>query len=187
MKKIDLLKEQRLFILEKIKMYGDTWCGDQAKEELIAIDKKIENSKRGKKAKTSGANYERTVSKILNEHFAAKNIPLDMKRTPGSGGFQKTANNKSLRGDTSNLNEDYDFILHLECKNATTWSLPAWLKQAQGDCPPGKIPIVAFHCKQKIENGKVVQKSRNYVCLELEDLLQIIDERKVAKCLNSNS
>ena len=151
--------------------------------QLEEVEKKIVASKRGKKAKTSGATYERTVAKILTDHFTAKSIPLDMKRTPGSGGFQKTANNDSLRGDVSNLNKDYDFKLHIEAKNATTWSLPAWLKQAQDDCPAGKIPIVAFHCKQKIEDGKVTQKSRNYVCLELEDLLQIIDERKVAKCL----
>lgn len=182
MKKIDLLNQKRDFlrgVLEDKYISSDRKIDYQL--ALEETERKIEASKRGKKAKQSGGNYERTVASILNKHFNDKNIKLDLKRTPSSGGFQKSANNDSLRGDISNLNKDYNFMLSIECKNATTWSLPKWLKQAQDDCPSGKIPIVAFHCKQLIEDGKVVQKSRNYVCLELEDLLKIVEEEKVAR------
>lgn len=180
MKKIDLLIQKRDFLRGILE---DKYLPMKIKadflNDLVEVEEKIEASKRGKKAKQAGGNYERTVASIINKHFNDKNIKLDLKRTPSSGGFQKSANNDSLRGDISNLNKDYDFKLHLECKNATTWSLPKWIKQAQEDCSPGKIPIVAFHCKQIIEDGKVTQKSKNYVCLELEDLLKIIDEKKV--------
>lgn len=41
---------------------------------------------------------------------------LDFSRVPSSGGFQKSSANTLLRGDLVNLNEDYDFKLHLELK-----------------------------------------------------------------------
>lgn len=182
MKKIDLLLEKRDFfrgVLEDKYLHPDKRIDYLSK--LEEIENKITASKRGKKAKQAGGNYERTVAQILNEYFNKNDIPLDIKRTPGSGGFQKSANNDSLRGDISNLNQDYEFKLSIECKNATKWSLPAWLRQAQEDCPEGKIPVVAFHQKQVIEGGKVAQKSKNYVCIELEDLLDIIDNYAVAR------
>ena len=87
MKKIDLLKEKRDFlkgVLEDVYLSAEKRIDIQW--ELESIEKKIEASKRGKKAKTAGGNYERTVASILDKHFSARNIPLDMKRTPGSGG-----------------------------------------------------------------------------------------------------
>lgn len=182
MKKIDLLKEKKKFLEDILKDKNlPTGAKNSYLFQLGELEGKIEASKRGKKAKQAGGNYERTVAQILNEYFNKNDIPLDIKRTPGSGGFQKSANNDSLRGDISNLNQDYEFKLSIECKNATKWSLPAWLRQAQEDCPEGKIPVVAFHQKQVIEGGKVAQKSKNYVCIELEDLLDIIDNYAVAR------
>jgi len=62
------------------------------------------------------------------------------------------------------------FNLFLFCKNAKTWSLPAWFKQAESDCPKGKIPVVVFHQHRT---------SNDYIALKLEDFFKLVPKEKV--------
>jgi hypothetical protein len=167
MRKLDLLKQQRDFLLQH----------HAPKEELDKIELKIEQSKRGRRNKNKGRNYEHIVKDKVNKKYPK----LELVRTPSSGGFQKASTNDELRGDVSNVNRDYTFLLHLECKDHKTWKLKDWIKQATDDCPKGKIPTVVFHQQQEIENGKVVQKAEDYICLKLSDFLGIVDEKKIIK------
>lgn len=142
MKNIDVLKSQLLFLQ----------CHNGDPKDIEELERKIIASKKGSKSKRKGGNYERDVKKI----FSTKYPKLELVRTPMSGGFQKATNNKSLRGDVSNVNEDFDFKLHLECKDQATWKLKDWIKQANEDCPKDKVPCVIFHQAQKNEDGKRV-------------------------------
>ena len=128
--------------------------------------------KMGKNNRNKGANYEREIAK----HFSDIYPELDLKRTPQSGGFAKSSTNSVIKGDISNLNEEMDFNLHIECKNQKSLALFKWYDQAREECPQGKTPIVIFKKQQKIEEGKVVQKKDDYVCLRLEDFLSMLKE-----------
>lgn len=55
-------------------------------------------------------------------------------------------------------------------KNQQKWSLPKWIKQAESDCPEGRVPIVIFH-----EHNT----SNDYVTLSLEDFLNLVPKDKV--------
>lgn len=122
--------------------------------------------RRGKNAKRKGGQYERTIAQRFKERFG-----LDLKRTPQSGGFaKKSTKADDFRGDITLVDADKEFLLHCECKNCKTWSLPAWLSQAQGDCPRGRVPLVIFH---KYNTGE------DYVCLSLEDFFRLVDESKI--------
>lgn len=124
------------------------------------------NSKRGKKSRNKGANYERKVAGIFKDALGVL-----LSRTPQSGGFQKGKNvHSDFKGDIVCLEEGKDFNLHIECKNAQTLSIPAWTKQAEEDCPPGKIPAIVFHRK----NTDVES-----IVLKLEDFLNIVDKDKI--------
>jgi hypothetical protein len=171
-KKLDLLKEQLSFL--QIHNASD--------EEIQELELKIVRSKRGKSSRTKGASYERDVAKKFMKRFPQ----LDLVRTPSSGGFKKSANNKTLRGDTSNVNEDYEFMLHIEAKNQAKIQIEKWIKQAEEDCPEGKIPAVVFHKQQKIEDGKRTEKARDYICLPFEDFLEIVDDRVVELLTEGN-
>ena len=167
MKKIDLLKDKLLFLKSH----------NCSKEEIAEVEKKIEQSKRGRRSKSKGSTYERTVAKIIMDRFPV----LDLVRTPSSGGFQKSSNNTSLRGDVSNVNEEVEFLLHIEAKNQKTLKLKDWLKQSQEDCPAGKIACVTFHLQQEIKEGKVTQKADDFICLRLSDFLKAVDEESLIK------
>lgn len=166
MRKIDLLKEQ----LSSLKKH------DSQNPEIPILEQKILRSKRGKYSKTKGATYESKIKKILNNRFK----DLEFSRTPASGGFQKSANNKLLKGDIVNLNEDYDFLLHIECKNQKNMNITEWWKQAEEDSLD-KLPVLFIHRNQEIANGKRVNKSGDYVYLRLEDFLNILDDKKIIK------
>lgn len=130
-------------------------------EKLRQEKIKEQNSKRGKRSRNKGANFERTVAKIFKEKFG-----IDLVRTPQSGGFAKKSEKADdFRGDIVSADKDYDLKLHVECKNAQTWSLPAWLRQAESDCPKGKIPCVIMHKPNS---------SVNYITLNLEDFLSLM-------------
>lgn len=58
-------------------------------------------------------------------------------------------------------------------------SLPAWIRQAEEDCPQGKVPAVVFHRRQKNKDGKRVQDAGDYIVLPLELFLDIVDRDKV--------
>lgn len=166
-KRLKLLQEQLLFLQTH----------NASKEEIEDIEAKIVRSKRSTKSKAKGGAFESKVAKIIMKRFPS----LDLVKTPSSGGFKHSSNNEEIRGDVSNLNKEVVFMLHLECKNQKTIKMKEWLKQAESDCPKGKIPTVIFHQQQEIEDGKVVQKSEEFICMKLSDFLGVVDEKKVAK------
>lgn len=130
------------------------------------IEKKIDRKKLGKRSRNKGSSFERTIAKRFEEVLG-----VDFVRTPQSGGFAKNLDKtEGFRGDIVPASKDVNFKLHIECKNTKTWSLPAWLKQAQGDCPKDKIPVVIFH-----QHGT----SNNYITLNLEDFFSIIDDERI--------
>lgn len=166
-KRVDLLKEQLSFLQSH----------NASKEEIEELEKKIARSKRGKSSRSKGSSYERTIAKVLMLKFPR----LDLARTPSSGGFKKKANNEEIRGDISNLNKEVQFMLHVECKNQKTVQMEKWMKQAEDDCPSNKVPTVVYHQQQKIVEGKVVVKPKDYICLPLADFINIVKPEYIVK------
>lgn len=122
----------------------------------------------GKRSKAKGSNYERDVAKKFKNHYNE-----ELTRTPQSGGFaKKSSKADEFRGDIVALDETIDLVLHIECKNAKTWSLPAWFTQAESDCPKGKVPCVIFH-----KHGT----SKDYIALSLEDFFKIVPKDAIIK------
>ena len=133
----------------------------ESKEEL--------NSRRGRRSRAKGANFERTIAKKFKAFFG-----IDLVRTPQSGGFaKKSVKADAFRGDVVSADSDYELNLHVECKNAQSWSLPAWLRQAESDCPTDKKPVVVMHKPNS---------SQDYIVLKLEDFFECADKDKVFMC-----
>lgn len=176
-KKIDLLKQELELYLSNpsLTMATKGWSKAEYEENIEALEEKIANSKRGKSSKVKGGNYERKVAKVFKEK-----LDIELKRTPQSGGFSKdTKKGEEFRGDIVSIDDSIDFKLHAECKDHASWSLPAWLRQAEEDCPKGKTPITIFHRRQKNKDGKRIQEAGDYVALKLEDFLDLVDRSKV--------
>lgn len=126
---------------------------------------KKERQKRGRNSRLKGGSYERIVAKKFGEELL-----VELVRTPQSGGFVKNSKNADgFRGDVIPVDKNVNFHLHIECKNTKTWQLPSWLKQAESDCPESRVPLVVFHKHNS---------SKDYVCLQLEDFLHLIDNQK---------
>ena len=129
---------------------------------------KEENRKRGRRSRNKGANFERTVAKKFKEFFG-----IDLVRTPQSGGFaKKSVKADEFRGDIVSADADEELMLHVECKNAQSWSLPQWLRQAESDCPAEKKPCVVMHKPNS---------SQDYIVLRLEDFFELTEKRKIFK------
>ena len=127
-----------------------------------------ERSKRGKRSKTKGASYERTIAKKFCKAYG-----IELTRTPQSGGFAKKSEKaEEFRGDIVSVDKDIDLMLHIECKNHKSWSLPSWLKQANSDCPKGKVATVIFH---------KANTSDDFICLSLEDFFNLVDKNKIVR------
>lgn len=125
-----------------------------------------EYQKRGKRSKTKGNSFERLTAKKFKAAYDEELV-----RTPQSGGFaKKSAKAGEFRGDIVPANDDIDLSLHIECKNAKTWSLPTWFRQAEEDCPEGKVPVVVFH-----QHGT----SKDYIALSLEDFFKLVPKERV--------
>lgn len=138
------------------------------KEEI-----KEQNRKRGKRSRNKGASFERIVAKKFKEFFG-----IDLVRTPQSGGFaKKSVKADEFRGDIVSADKDVDLMLHVECKNAQTWSLPAWLRQAESDCPKDKKPCVIMHKPNS---------SQDYLVMKLEDFFECVDSSKILLKRGSN-
>ena len=102
---------------------------------------KEQRKRLGKRSKAKGSNYERDVAKKFKAQYNE-----ELTRTPQSGGFaKKSSKADEFRGDIVSLDENVELVLHIECKNAKSWSLPAWFTQAESDAPKGKVPCVIFH------------------------------------------
>ena len=127
---------------------------------------KLKQKRLGKRSKSKGNTYERDIARKFKEVYDE-----DLVRTPQSGGFaKKSAKADEFRGDIVPADEDVILQLHIECKNQKSWSLPAWFKQAEDDCPKGKAPVVIFH-----KHGT----SKDYIALSLEDFFSLVPKEKV--------
>lgn len=120
----------------------------------------------GRRSKNKGSSFERETAKKFKVAYDAELV-----RTPQSGGFaKKSVKADEFRGDIVPADEDIELSLHIECKNAKTWSLPAWFKQAESDCPKGKYPVVVFH-----QHGT----SKDYIAMSLEDFFKLVPKDRV--------
>ena len=129
---------------------------------------KEQRKKLGKRSKAKGSCFERDVAKKFKMQYGE-----ELTRTPQSGGFaKKSTKADEFRGDIVSIDESVVLELHIECKNAKSWSLPAWLKQAESDCPKGKVPCVIFH-----KHGT----SKDYIALSLEDFFKIVPKETILK------
>jgi hypothetical protein len=125
-----------------------------------------ENVKRGKRSRNKGSSYERTIAKKFAEVYG-----VELVRTPQSGGFVKNSlKAEDFRGDIVPADSTIKLVLHVECKNTQKWTLPQWLKQAESDCPEGKVPVVVFHQHNS---------SKDYVCLSLSDFMSLVPKKKI--------
>ena len=137
-------------------------------KKKVNLSEKEERSKRGKNAKAKGASFERTLAKKFQNRYG-----VELKRTPQSGGFAKKSEKADeFRGDIVVVDKTKELLLHIEAKNQKTWSLHQWIKQAESDCPDGKIPLVIFH---------EYNTSNDYVTLKLEDFFKLVEYEKVIK------
>lgn len=170
-KKVDLnlLKEQLQFyklVKEETKLMKG-WTEEEYQKEISELEERILNSERGTRSRRKGASYERKVAQSFKEKFG-----ITLVRTPLSGGFQKDKAGAKYRGDLTNLDENIDFKLQIECKNQKKWNLRAWYRQAKEEAEGfGTIPLVAFH-----DHG-----GGDYVMLSLEDFLNVVDSDKIIK------
>lgn len=145
-------------------------------KKLITGKKKKEASKRGKRSKNKGANYERKIANTFRTMLG-----IELTRTPQSGGFAKKTNKaEEFKGDLTCLEEDKEFLLHVEAKNQKSVSIRKWLQQSEGDCPKGKIPIVVFYLGQQIKDGHVKEEAMgDYVTIKLNDFLELCGDNVV--------
>lgn len=128
--------------------------------------KKEENVRRGKNAKRKGGQYERDIAKRFQKRYG-----VELKRTPQSGGFAKKSTlADDYRGDITIVDPKQMLLIHIECKNCKSWSLPKWLEQAESDCPENRTPMVVFHQHNT---------SKDYVCLSLDDFFNLVEKNKV--------
>lgn len=125
------------------------------------------NVKRGRNSRNKGATFERRIATLFEKAFGEAFV-----RTPQSGGFakNKTAKGEVFRGDIVPVDADIDCVLHVECKNTKTWSLPKWFEQAESDCPDGKKPCVIFH---------KYNTSKTYIALSLDDFLSLVTKESI--------
>ena len=121
----------------------------------------IDRKKLGKRSKNKGNNFERATAKKFKSAYGEELV-----RTPQSGGFaKKSAKADDFRGDIVPADEDVELLLHIECKNCKSWSLPAWFEQAENDKPHSKKPVVVFH-----QHGT----ANDFVLLEVNDFVDLL-------------
>lgn len=137
-----------------------------SKENLSDKTKHEERVKLGRRSRTKGANFERTVAEKFKKAY-----DVDLKRTPQSGGFAKKSEKADdFRGDVVPVDKDVELAIHIEAKNTKTWSLPKWFQQAEGDCPKDKKPVVVFHQHNS---------SKDYIAMSLEDFFELVPKDRV--------
>jgi hypothetical protein len=138
--------------------------GEQRALELKM--QKEQNQKRGKRSRNKGSSYEREIAEKFRVSYNA-----ELMRTPQSGGFAKKSEKaEDFRGDIVPVDKSINLNLHIECKNQKAWALPAWITQAESDCPKSKHPVIVFHKHQT---------SKDYVCLSLEDFFKLVPKSNV--------
>lgn len=132
----------------------------------VTKQKNPENVKRGRRSRNKGSNYERSIAKRFAEVYG-----VELVRTPQSGGFVKNSlKAEDFRGDVVPADSTIKLALHIECKNTQKWTLPQWIKQAESDCPEGRVPVVVFH---------QYNSSKDYVCLSLSDFMSLVPKKNI--------
>ena len=127
---------------------------------------KEDRSRLGRRSRNKGASFERKIAEKFKKFFG-----IELSRTPQSGGFMKKSEvADNFRGDILPTDKNVKLHVHVECKNAVKWSLPSWLAQAESDCPKDRKSIVIFHK----DNSSI-----DYVCLKLEDFLQMVKPEQI--------
>ena len=128
---------------------------------------KVSASVRGRRNRNKGADFERRVSKQLQEATG-----LEFVRTPQSGGFAKNKQTaEGFRGDIVPADSNADFVLHIECKNTQTIQIKKWWEQATSDCPKGKIPTIVYLMHI---DGK---QPKRMITLDMKDFLELAGDR----------
>ena len=132
----------------------------------VTKQKNPENVKRGRRSRNKGSNYERSIAKRFAEAYG-----VELVRTRQSGGFVKNSlKAEDFRGDVVPADSTIRLGLHIECKNTQKWTLPQWIKQAESDCPEGRVPVVVFH---------QYNSSKDYVCLSLSDFMSLVPKKNI--------
>ena len=132
----------------------------------VTKQKNPEKVKRGRRSRNKGSNYERSIAKRFAEVYG-----VELVRTPQSGGFVKNSlKAEDFRGDVVPADSTIRLELHIECKNTQKWTLPQWIKQAESDCPEGRVPVVVFH---------QYNSSKDYVCLSLSDFMSLVPKKNI--------
>lgn len=102
----------------------------------------------GRSSRNKGANAERELAKLIGDRLG-----VTMRRTPLSGGMDWKGDIVGWPG------------YHVEAKRCERLSIPAWVKQAEDDCPEGCVPLVAFRSSR--QPWRVV--------IGLDDLLNLVE------------
>lgn len=119
--------------------------------------------------KVKGENH--TLSKLKDCEI------LDIRILNGFGTYNIEQLSNKFKVSTTTINRiisnlDYRNTnnLFIVCKNAQSWSLPAWLRQSESDCPKGKVPCVIMHKPNS---------SVDYITMKLEDFFDLCEKKKV--------
>jgi hypothetical protein len=171
---------RRSLIEDKIKFLEDAMGGGmitpQGQRDLAKLREDLILSKRGRGSKNKGANYERVIAQVFKEGY-----DLDLVRTPQSGGFAKKSNKADeFRGDIITVDKDIELLLHIECKDQKTWNLKDWLRQANEDCPKGKVPLVIMKKANTLNPGQKGNQ-QNLVVIDLDDFMKLVPKDKIAR------
>ncbi len=157
------------YVRERVKyLQSRAFLRPEDKEELESLLPIVERSNRGKRSKSKGGNYERKIASQFQQQYG-----VELSRTPQSGGFAKKSEKADeFRGDIITTDKDVELLIHIECKDQKTWSLPQWLKQSKEDCPKGKVPVVIFH---------KYNTSEDFICLPLKDFFALSTPEKILR------
>lgn len=110
----------------------------------------------GKRSKSKGSNFELKIAKLLETWWQTVNPECRFRRTPGSGGWSRAAENMSSFGSAGDIvTADKSFPFCCECKHYATWTLDSlltgknppimeWWQQAVDQCPPDLVPLLIF-------------------------------------------
>ena len=137
----------------------------------------------GKMSKRKGKNYERTISKLLNDWWLGVGEDLQFHPTPASGGLRW----RKKEGIFGDIVTPKDFPFVIECKNVVGWSfdqllgnnkkdmvgpIPGWWLEAEenahrlvNETGIDKIPVLIFTKNQ----------SPDYIMFEQSDLYEPFD------------
>jgi hypothetical protein len=170
------LIEDKIKFLEEQRDSKTNALTPKGEEDLAKLKADLVLSKRGRGSKNKGASYERVIAQVFKEGY-----DLDLVRTPQSGGFAKKSNKADeFRGDIITVDKDIELLLHIECKDQKTWNLKDWLRQANEDCPKGKVPLVIMKKANTLNPGQKGNQ-QNLVVIDLDDFMKLVPKDKIVR------